>query len=193
MATDFFLQRPPVHPTIYAYSLVGVDSHKGYLKVGFTERDVDTRVREQLHTSGLPYQIHLRESAMRADGSCFTDHDVHAILRKRGFLQLNVGGDRNEWFRCCVNDVMSAIVTLRTGTANEENRTQTFKMRPEQERAVTKTAEYFKTARKEDKYARAKAEITAIYHENKGRYGYRRITDELHNRKIYLNHKTVQR
>ena len=46
---------------------------------------------------------------------------------------------------------------------------------------------------KQDKYACAKAEIAAIYHENKGRYGYRRITDELHNRKIYLNHKTVQR
>ena len=46
---------------------------------------------------------------------------------------------------------------------------------------------------KEDKYAQAKAEIAAIYHENKGRYGYRRITDELHNRKMYLNHKTVQR
>ena len=46
---------------------------------------------------------------------------------------------------------------------------------------------------KEDKYARAKAEIAAIYHENKGRYGYRRITDELHNRKININHKTVQR
>jgi len=46
---------------------------------------------------------------------------------------------------------------------------------------------------KEDKYARVKAEIATIYHENKGRYGYRRITDELHNRKIYLNHKTVQR
>ena len=44
-----------------------------------------------------------------------------------------------------------------------------------------------------DKYETAKAEITAIYHENKGRYGYRRITEELRNRKIYLNHKTVQR
>jgi transposase InsO family protein len=50
-----------------------------------------------------------------------------------------------------------------------------------------------KQQNKEDKYAHDKAEITAIYHENKGRYGYRRITDELHNRKIYLNHKTVQR
>ena len=46
---------------------------------------------------------------------------------------------------------------------------------------------------KGDKYAQAKAEITAIFHENKGRYGYRRITEELHNRKIHLNHKTVQR
>ena len=29
---------------------------------------------------------------------------------------------------------------------------------------------------REDKYEAAKAEITAIYHENKGRYGYRCIT-----------------
>ena len=47
--------------------------------------------------------------------------------------------------------------------------------------------------KKVDKYAQAKAEITAIFHENKGRYGYRRVTDELHNRGFSLNHKTVQR
>ena len=46
---------------------------------------------------------------------------------------------------------------------------------------------------KHDKYEDAKAEIIAIYHENKGRYGYRRITMELRNRRISLNHKTVQR
>ena len=44
-----------------------------------------------------------------------------------------------------------------------------------------------------DKYEAAKEEINAIYHENKGRYGYRRITMELRNRGISLNHKTVQR
>jgi len=32
---EFFLERPQIHPTIYAYSLVGVASHNGYLKVGF--------------------------------------------------------------------------------------------------------------------------------------------------------------
>ena len=44
-----------------------------------------------------------------------------------------------------------------------------------------------------DKYKEVKAEITLIYHENKGRYGYRRITTELHNRGFSCNHKAVQR
>ena len=44
-----------------------------------------------------------------------------------------------------------------------------------------------------DKYESVKEEITAIYHENKGRYGYRRVTAELRNRNFPLNHKTVQR
>ena len=44
-----------------------------------------------------------------------------------------------------------------------------------------------------DKYLDAQAAITGIYHENKGRYGYRRITADLRNRGFGLNHKTVQR
>ena len=52
---------------------------------------------------------------------------------------------------------------------------------------------HLKQSKKADKYEGAKDEITAIYHENKGRYGYRRITTELHKRNIPLNHKTVQR
>ena len=46
---------------------------------------------------------------------------------------------------------------------------------------------------KPDRYEVAKAEIIVIYHENKGRYGYRRITTELNKRNILLNHKTVQK
>lgn len=42
-----------------------------------------------------------------------------------------------------------------------------------------------------DKYTDVKEEIKSIYHENKGRYGYRRITVELHNRGFLINHKTV--
>ena len=52
---------------------------------------------------------------------------------------------------------------------------------------------HLKRMERADKYEAAKAEITAIYHENKGRYGYRRITTELNKRNFSLNHKTVQR
>jgi transposase InsO family protein len=44
-----------------------------------------------------------------------------------------------------------------------------------------------------DKYQEIKALIKAIYQRHKGRYGYRRITDELNNNKIIINHKTVLR
>lgn len=52
---------------------------------------------------------------------------------------------------------------------------------------------HLKRMQKTDKYARAKSEIGAIYHENKGRYGYRRITMALRRKGILLNHKPVQR
>ena len=52
---------------------------------------------------------------------------------------------------------------------------------------------HLKRMKRVDKYESAKREITAIYHENKGRYGYRRITMVLHDRDLPLNHKTVQR
>ena len=52
---------------------------------------------------------------------------------------------------------------------------------------------HVKRQTKSDKYAEVKNTITAIYHENKGRYGYRRITAELHRQGFGLNHKTVQR
>ena len=150
MAYDdtFFSSRPEVRPTIYAYSIPG--NHPGYLKVGFTDRDVETRINEQLHTSGLPHRTELVFSAMRSDGSCFLDHDVHAILKRKGFQQLNAGADRNEWFRCTVNDVKAACIAVRDGTANIENRSADFGMRPEQYRAVQDTIRYFKSAKDDD-------------------------------------------
>lgn len=44
-----------------------------------------------------------------------------------------------------------------------------------------------------DKHSEIKEQITEIHAENKGRYGYRRITDVLHQRGYIINHKTVQR
>ena len=42
-----------------------------------------------------------------------------------------------------------------------------------------------------DKYAREKEMIKSIYHEHKGRYGYRRITIEMNRLGYSINHKTV--
>jgi putative transposase len=42
-----------------------------------------------------------------------------------------------------------------------------------------------------DKYKVIKELIKSVYHKHKGRYGYRRITDELNNKGIIINHKTV--
>ena len=50
---------------------------------------------------------------------------------------------------------------------------------------------YLKQSKKIDKYKEIKEEIFSIFHENKGRYGYRRITLELRNRGFIINHKTV--
>lgn len=150
MNQEFFIQRPAVTPTIYAYQLIGVDSHKGYVKVGYTDRNAETRVREQLHVSGIRYQIVLQESAMRSDGTCFTDHDVHSVLRRKGFRQLNEGEDRNEWFCCSASDVTSAILEVRDGIVSDENRSLTFQMRPEQTIAVQKTMAFFQKAKEED-------------------------------------------
>ncbi|WIH98069.1 IS3 family transposase [Empedobacter falsenii] len=44
---------------------------------------------------------------------------------------------------------------------------------------------------KTDKYEELKLKIKSIYHQHKGRYGYRRITDELRKSGTVINHKTV--
>ena len=150
MAQNFFPQRPTVTPTIYAYKLVGVESHKGFLKVGYTDRTAKERIDEQLHTSKVKYEIVLVESAMTNDGNCFTDKDVHKILERKGFRRLNPMDKTDEWFRCTVSDVEAAILSLRTGLSNVENRTQNFAMRPEQYRAVEQTKRYFEQALKEE-------------------------------------------
>lgn len=150
MEHNYFPQRPNVTPTIYAYRLIGVDSHKGYLKVGYTDRTAKERIDEQLHTSKVQYEIVLVESAMSNDGSCFTDKDVHRLLERKCCKRLNPLDKTDEWFRCSVADIMAAILSLRTGVANEENRTQNFTMRPEQFRAVEQTRTYFEQALKEE-------------------------------------------
>lgn len=143
---EFFPPRPDIHPMIYAYKELNPD-YEGLLKVGYTEIDIEQRVAQQYPTKRpdgkMPYRIVLREPALYDDGSTFTDHDVHRVLKKRNPL-CSEGG---EWFRCTVDEVRAAVIAVKTRSENLEERTLNFKMRPEQIEAVQKTAEYFKNAR----------------------------------------------
>ncbi len=147
---DFFPQRPEGSPRIYAYEHIGVASQEGYIKVGYTVRNVEDRVDKIEHTGGVPYRILGSWNAMRNDGTVFLDYDVHEVLEKKGFPRLNAGDGRSEWFRCSIRDVQAAVVAVQSGTENAENRTQTFSMRPEQEAAVEKTMRYFASAYEEN-------------------------------------------
>lgn len=147
MSKDFFPLRPAATPTIYAY----IDNnpiYKGLLKIGYTTGNVEKRIAQQYPTvrpGGVPYKIVFQESAMYSDGSIFTDREVHRALRKRGFK--NPDG---EWFLCSVNDLKAAIIAVKNGIANEENRDQSFLMRPEQQEAVEKTVIYYENFRQEN-------------------------------------------
>ncbi len=142
MSGSYFPARPAVRPSIYAYRDKN-PSHANFLKVGYTEIDVEKRVAQQFPViqpgEGKPYEIVFAESAMRTDGSSFMDHTVHKRLMANGFE--NVGG---EWFRCTPDDVRNAWLQVRDRTSYERERTEDFSMRPEQLEAVNKTEAYFR-------------------------------------------------
>ncbi|MCL8009268.1 GIY-YIG nuclease family protein [Gelidibacter japonicus] len=135
---EFFPEKAEAIPTIYAYKLSNDTSHRNKLKIGFTNRTAQGRIREQIGDTRAEFQIVIEENAMRNDGSAFTDFDVHNYLRKRGFK--NPDG---EWFECTEAHVKVALIALKSGEKNEENRTLNFAMRPEHKKAVEETAHYF--------------------------------------------------
>ena len=145
MNNEFFPKL--IKPQIYTYE----DSnpiYKGLLKIGYTEHSVEERVAEQYPTrrpGELPYKIVFSKSSMRGDGTYFTDHDIHKLLRKLGF-----DNPDGEWFKCSVKDVESAWFTLFYRIENNERRTQNFKLRPEQQDAIDKTEKYFKSVKAEN-------------------------------------------
>lgn len=141
----FFPPRPRVNPTIYAYELPNDSKRKGQIKIGYTDRDVRTRIKEQIGATRAEFKIVFEESAMRADGSSFTDKTVHALLRKK-----KIKNPEGEWFVCTLNQLRQAIHEIKTGEPTEENRVLNFGMRPEQKEAVEKTVAYFKSFKKEN-------------------------------------------
>lgn len=140
--SNFF---PPLNPPkVYAYEDI---RYQGCLKVGYTTKSVQERVAAQ-YPVNLPsqsYKVVLDEIAMRDDGSFFMDHDIHRVLIRKNITRLE-----GEWFKCTLFDVQAAILEVKSGKRNEDNRTLNFGMRPEQEAAVNKAMNYFNSFKSEN-------------------------------------------
>lgn len=142
--SNYFPFRPEKTPSIYAYS---DKQYPGLLKIGYTAGDVERRVKEQYPVirPDISYSIVFDKSAMRNDGTQFTDHDIHRVLRANGFENPN-----GEWYKCSLNDLEAAYLAVQMRIKNIENRTQNFGLRPEQEAAIEKTYKYFKRVKQNE-------------------------------------------
>ena len=79
-----------VEPKIYAYTTPQVTTNDGWIKIGYTERDVETRIREQTHTAAIQTEILWNHLAEYVDGPekglNFKDHDFHR--KQSGFISM---------------------------------------------------------------------------------------------------------
>ena len=138
-------------PRIYAYTepqykntpWKGKRSGNGLIKVGYTTKTAYERISEQFGTNKPienPFEILLDEIAIREDGTYFTDKDVHKVLEKMNCFRF----EHSEWFECTLEEVKQAIFAVRNHKTDATKRIANFKMRPEQEKAVKITSEYFR-------------------------------------------------
>jgi hypothetical protein len=137
-----------VVPQCYAYTTPGIPEHDGWTKIGFTERDVETRISEQLHTAGIEHKTwwHMRAAYMTEPYGTFTDKDFHAYLKKLGITRKK----GTEWFRISPADSKNDFIefTQNHGSLTEDDNEKAaipYVLREEQSRAVEMTVRYFKT------------------------------------------------
>ncbi|AUC24424.1 restriction endonuclease [Streptococcus uberis] len=74
-----------ISPKIYAYTTPTVMDNNGWIKIGYTERDVAKRIHEQTHTANIKTDILWTGDAAYAEdpdkGKVFKDHDFHNFLK----------------------------------------------------------------------------------------------------------------
>lgn len=143
---DLLPEKPSARLRIYSW--MPNDPPAGYdglMKIGQTTKtDVNERIRQSQGQMQQSYSLHVNELAERVDGSIFRDFDVRQRLIQKGFENPRLGSSR-EWVRCTPDDVRTVITELRTGKRLSGTHHETFKLRPEQKRAVEKTREYFES------------------------------------------------
>lgn len=142
-----------VVPMIYAYTTPGITYHDGYIKIGYTEQNVDDRIYQQTHTAGIKPKKEWQGNAVFEDGSgkTFKDHEFHAYMRKNDVKQpMDLGNeyfaedDRNEWFYITPSDSKTMFDEFRSnhGVLEQKQAIVPYILREEQEEAVSLTKAY---------------------------------------------------
>lgn len=133
-----------VVPMIYAYTTPEIARHNGWTKIGYTEQDVDERIKQQTYTADIIAHKEWQGNAIFEDGSgeSFTDKQFHAYLRKLGIEQEE--GKNNEWFKVTGPASKNHFIEFREnhGIVKAINTAIPYNLREEQERAVKQAFDY---------------------------------------------------
>lgn len=135
-----------VMPKCYAYITPEVPKHAGWTKIGYTEREVEKRIKEQTHTANIKVETcwHLRASFITEPYDNFTDREFHAYLKKLGINRKN----GTEWFYIDPEIAKAHFIDFTQNHGiikdDESNAAIPYKLRKEQENAVNATLDYFK-------------------------------------------------
>lgn len=133
-----FPEKSQAQLRIYGYT-IDDSAHDGLIKVGQTTQSAKRRVEQQLKTAGVRnFKILIDEIAQRDDGTHFTDFEVRARLKAKGFENPLL-----EWMKCSEADVRIVLHELRTGTKVSGSHHLSYEMREEQANAVAQTHAYF--------------------------------------------------
>jgi len=137
-----------VSPMIYAYTTPGVVYHDGWTKIGYTERDVDTRIKEQTQTANIIAKKEWQDIAIFSDGKTrFTDKEFHSYLAKNDIERKEPQQDDEgcpEWFKISGDESYTMFGQFRRNMGVLESMgVIPYKLREEQNRAVCGTKDYF--------------------------------------------------
>ena len=131
----------PALPQIYAYTTPEIARHNGWTKIGYTEQNVDTRLKQQMHTADVEYKLEWHGNATYEDtGETFHDTDFHGYLRKLDI----VGKPGTEWFKIEPSPAHQRFYEFREnhGIVGDALAPVEYRLRDEQERASEKTVDY---------------------------------------------------
>jgi len=130
-----------VVPMIYAYQTPGYPKHEGWTKIGETKNGVNRRIRQQVHTAWIDYELQWQDNALFKDGSgeYFHDHDFHDFLERRKDVERNPG---TEWFR--IDGSQSLLYFNEFASRKYPKLTvgSSYVLRDKQDEAVRNTLDY---------------------------------------------------